>query len=240
MITGRPPQVSNMSVNDSAGTIEEGRLDVNGAGGLDLCPIFRYVVVTLENFTRVIGLCGKTGAGKDEVAKYLQSTLWEALIYKHSGVLREMLEMNERPAEAQNMSNLFEAIAGQLGYAWLARVVIRNVRDDPRNPSPERLRTIVGIRNTDEVIAYREAFGDDFRLVAVHADEMLRYPRVRNRDERAEEQDMTFEAFQRFGQLGANTGESAVIDMADDLIINHATLEKLHEIVRYLPLVRDP
>ena len=36
MITGRWPQVSNMSVNDSGGTIEEGRLCVNGVEGIDL------------------------------------------------------------------------------------------------------------------------------------------------------------------------------------------------------------
>lgn len=189
---------------------------------------------------RVIGLCGKTGAGKDEVAKYLQGAPWKALTYKHSGVLRGMLEENGRPAEAQNMSNLFEAIAGQLGYAWLARVIIRGIREDPRALSPERVRTIVGIRNTDEVVAYREAFGNDFRLVAVHADEALRYPRVRNRGERPEEHDMTFEAFQRLGQLGANTGESAVIDMADDFVINHKTLDDLHTLIRCLPLIRDP
>lgn len=186
----------------------------------------------------IIGLCGKTGAGKDEATKALKD-LFGGTGFKHSDRLRHRLRDNGVPEVQENMSRLFEANALVLGYAWLARevhsailaylnLVRLDVSPEAETPGPV---VVNGIRNVAEVELYRRQFGAAFRLVALHAPQEVRYERVRNRGERPTERNMSWDAFLAIESLEAHTGEAAVMAMADIEIQNVGTLAEFHQAV---------
>lgn len=172
---------------------------------------------------RIIGLAGKTGSGKDAAARWVAAQ--GGMVRKHSAILRAMLERNGREPVPERMSALFEAIAGQLGYQWIAVDVAEDLQ---RSLPGGSMAAINGIRNAHEVALYRERFGDDFRLVALSAPQMTRFGRVRNRGERPNERDMSWDDFLAIESLEAHTGEAAVMAMADIEISNVGTLAEFH------------
>lgn len=181
---------------------------------------------------RVIGLCGKTGSGKGAAAAWLAER-HGAVRLKHSDVLRELLARNGKRVVPANMSALFEAIAGQLGYQWIAAEMVRRMFDHPRPASIHEGTTFVvdGIRNPQEVAFYHERVrrpGNGFTLLALDAPQQTRFGRVRNRGERENERDMTWEAFVAIESLESHTGEAAVMAMADVRIDNNGTLDAFH------------
>ena len=187
---------------------------------------------------KIIGLCGKTGAGKDEAAAAV-ARMPNGHAVRHSWFLRGPLERNGREPVPSNMSALFEANARVLGRQWLATEALQAVWSYCQfiGTDGDWRAAIVGIRNPDEVAYYREKFGArgiSFRLVAIHASEELRFQRVRNRGNRPNEHEMSWEAFRAIEALPAHAGEEPVIAEADVRIDNEGSLEALQEAIKNL------
>ncbi len=184
----------------------------------------------------IIGLCGSTGAGKDEAARRISGRRMESAMERHSDYLRSRLECNGREPIPANMSALFEANAKVLGYQWVAVDVVRSIWnryqyvgcDGPWSVA------IVGIRNVDEVAYYRREFAKSprntfFRLVAIVAPQETRFERIRNRGERPGEKGMSWEDFVAIERLNGNTGLREVMRLADARVLNTGTKEHLYE-----------
>lgn len=177
---------------------------------------------------RIIGLCGKTGSGKDAAAEHLSKTYGEGVPpFKASGVLRRMLRLSGKPEIPERFSALFEAVAVHLGKQWVAAEMVDRIRVD-HAARGIRFAVVVGIRNLDEVALYRREFGTDFLLVAIQAPQSLRFGRVRNRGERPNEHDMPMQEFVAIEALCSCTEEDAVIEVADVRVANEGTLEELY------------
>ncbi len=175
---------------------------------------------------KVIGLCGKTGSGKDAAANYVVAK-HEGCMFKHSDRLRDLLVHNDLPVVPERMSALFEAVASQLGYQWLAAEVTGEINRRFVNHFPN-IFVINGIRNVKEVEFYRRCFGEDFRLVSLHAPQEMRYARVKNRGSRKNEHDMSWEQFLAIESLESHTGEEAVMALADNRVDNQYLIDHLH------------
>lgn len=183
---------------------------------------------------KIIGLCGNTGAGKDEAARRIGRSRMENASERHSEYLRERLKRNGREQIPANMSALFEANAGVLGYQWIAVEVVQSIwsRYQFLGCTGPWSVAIVGIRNVDEVAYYRMRFAESphtsFRLVAIDAPQEARFERVRNRGERPGEKDMPWEDFLAIERLNANTGLRDVMKLADARIVNAGTKDCFH------------
>lgn len=167
---------------------------------------------------RLIGLTGTNGAGKGEVASYLQKKGYDYVSL--SDEIREDLRRRGKGGSRDQLISAGNVLRRRYGADILARRVMKKVRNQT---------VIDSIRNVSEVSFLRRQ--GDFILVAVDAPAKLRFERVQKRG-RAEsastiEEFIAKEKEEMTGGSGAQQLRRC-LDLADLTIINDGTLEALH------------
>jgi dephospho-CoA kinase len=166
---------------------------------------------------RLIGLTGKNGAGKGEVAAYLMKKGYAYVSL--SDEIREELGRRGEPITRDSLIATGNALRRRYGADILARRVMRKVKG----------RTVIdSIRNGREVAFLRRQ--KDFILVAVEAPLELRYERTRKRG-RAESAGSLeeFAAKEKLEMEGGKEGQQIrlCLDLADVTITNEGSLGAL-------------
>jgi dephospho-CoA kinase len=165
----------------------------------------------------LVGLTGTNGAGKGEVAAYLERKDYAVLSL--SDVLREELAAQGLPASRDNLIAAGNDLRSRFGPDILARRTMAKVR----GPT-----VIDSIRNPHEVEYLRRQEG--FVLIAVDAPIELRFARTkaRGRDESASSLE-EFRAKEEIEMAGSETGQQLArcMAMADRSVMNDGTLEEL-------------
>jgi dCMP deaminase len=169
----------------------------------------------------IIGLTGKNGSGKTAVCEYLQSRGFE--FHSLSDEIRNEIRKRSLEITREALIETGNELREKLGPGILAKRILENLGND-------RNYVIDSIRNPHEVEVLRQR--PDFTLVALEADETLRFERTRKRgrenaarnlrqfiDEESRELDSSNPANQ---QLHATRAK------ADFVIHNDGTLEDLH------------
>ena len=178
--------------------------------------------------TMIIGLTGRNGAGKGEVAKFLQS---KGFCYRSlSDVLREEIKEKGLESTRERLIEAGRELRASEGDGVLARRVLEKIG--------EEVNCVVdSVRHPAEVEVFRSR--QDFRLVAINADPEVRFQRIQERDR--ESDPTTLDEFQTL-----ETQESASLQqggqqliacerLADFRITNNKSLKELHEKVIELP-----
>ena len=173
----------------------------------------------------IIGLTGKNGSGKGEVAKYLQERGFQ--YYSLSDVLREEAAKEGKPVTRDILVELGNRIRSQHGPSVLAEKIF--ARFDPENHY-----VVDSVRHPSEVSVFRRR--SDFILATVRAPERLRFERLKQRG-----REMDPKTFTEFQELEAREAKSAnasdqqldqAIGMADVVLENTGPLKMLHEKVK--------
>jgi len=166
---------------------------------------------------RLIGLTGTNGAGKGEVARYLQKKGYGYVSL--SDVIREELQARGLEPSRDNLI----ACGNELREKFGPEVLARRAAEKITGPT-----VIDSIRNAAE-IAYLRSLGD-FILIAVDAPVEIRFERVRRRG-RNESASTLKEFRQKEEQEKGRQENSQQLDLclklADITIINDGTLEEL-------------
>lgn len=177
----------------------------------------------------IIGLTGKNGAGKGEVAKFLQERGFH--YYSLSDVLREEASKQGVAVNRNNLVELGNRLRQEHGPSILAERIFSRL-------DPEKNYIVDSMRHPSEVKVFKRR--KDFVLATVRAPERLRFERLKQRGR--ENDPRTFEDFQ---QLELRESQSATesdqqldkaIGMADVLIENNGPLRELHEKVKQILL----
>ena len=168
----------------------------------------------------IIGLTGKNGAGKGEVASFLRDKSF--YYYSLSDVIREELESKGLPVTRENLIAAGNELRESHGPDILARMTLKKI-------DPNRNYVIDSIRNPAEVTALKQS--GDFVLLNVDAPTEMRFERIRSR---AREQDpKTLEDFIRVEEAekqSSSRHRQSIEDcqsMADFTIVNDGPLESL-------------
>ncbi len=173
----------------------------------------------------IIGLTGKNGAGKGEVAKFLQERGFH--YFSLSDVLREEAGKEGKPVTRDILVDLGNRLRGEFGPGVLAEKIFPRL-------DPEKHYVIDSVRHPSEIQVLRRR--RDFILANVRAPEKLRFERLKQRGRESDPK--TFEAFK---QLETREAESArksdqqldqAIAMADVVLENTGPLKMLHEQVK--------
>ncbi len=177
----------------------------------------------------IIGLTGKNGAGKGEVAKYLQERGFH--YYSLSDVLRETAQKEGKEITRDNLVALGNRLRGEKGAGVLAEGIFSRL-------DPEKNYVIDSVRHPSEVAVLRRR--KDFYLIQIKAPQRLRFERLKIR---ARERDpRTFEEFVALEEREASSAESAdqqldkAIALADFTLDNAAPLKMLQDQARELLL----
>lgn len=173
----------------------------------------------------IIGLTGKNGSGKGEVAKYLQERGF--LYYSLSDVLREEATKEGKLVTRDILVHIGNQLRSKQGAGVLAEKIFSRL-------DPEKNYVIDSVRHPSEVQVFRRR--TDFILATVKAPERLRFERLR---QRARENDpKTFEDFQKLEEREAKSPNAndqqldQAIALADIILENTGPLKALHEKVR--------
>lgn len=172
----------------------------------------------------IIGLTGKNGSGKGEVAKFLKGRGF--LYFSLSDEIREELKIRGEEVTRENLVRVGNELRATYGPSVLAdRILLRL--------DPDKNYAIDSFRSPFEVEAFRRKGG--FVLLAVCAEARRRFERVKMRNRESDPQ--TFEDFLK-GEAAEDVDSSTnqqltrTEALADFRAENNGPLVELHERVR--------
>ena len=169
----------------------------------------------------IIGLTGKNGSGKTAVSDYLRSRGFG--YYSLSDAIRNEIRERGQEITRDRLINVGTELRERLGAGILAERILALLESDHNY-------VIDSIRNPHEVEVLRRR--PDFTLLALEADEALRFERsrIRGREQAAQ----TLEQFvqEEARELNSNNPASqqllATQQKADVAVTNNGTVEELH------------
>ncbi|PIR85416.1 hypothetical protein COU15_00775 [Candidatus Kaiserbacteria bacterium CG10_big_fil_rev_8_21_14_0_10_45_20] len=170
----------------------------------------------------IIGITGTDGAGKGTVVSYLVEQK-NFTHYSARALLLQEIERQGLPNDRTHMRLVANELRKQYGNDYVARHYLNQVaKDKPKNSIIESIRAVAEA----ELLKQNGVF-----LLAVDADQAIRYERVQRR--RSSSDKVTFKQFQEHEQLEINDPDphgmqkQKVIDMADAIVYNNGTIEEL-------------
>ncbi len=173
----------------------------------------------------IIGLTGKNGAGKGEVAKYLQERGFQ--YYSLSDVLREEAAKEGKELSRDVLVELGNRLRGEHGPSILAEKIFSRL-------DPEKHYVIDSIRHPSEVQVFRRRA--DFLLAMVRAPERLRFERLRQRarerDPRTFEDFVALESRESKSETASDQQLDGAISLNDTVIENTGSIKMLHEKIK--------
>lgn len=169
----------------------------------------------------IIGLTGKNAAGKGEVAEYLKHRGFE--YHSLSDEIREEIQRRGLEISRELLIEVGNELRRQSGPGVLAERILARFE-------PDSSYVVDSIRNPSEVEVLRRR--KDFILLAVEADQALRFERSRTRSREGAAQ--TLERFAREEERELNSSDPASQQLlatsrsADLTVTNNGSIEDLH------------
>lgn len=170
----------------------------------------------------IIGLTGKNGSGKGEVARFLKKRSFE--YHSLSDVLRDELKKRKKPLTRDNLIAVGNKLRETYGPDILAKRILEKVEAD-------RNYVIDSIRHPAEAQALKTQ--DRFALLNITASPKVRFDRLKKR--KRENDPKTFKDFLELERIEAKSGVESdqqldqTLKLADYEIDNSSSLEKLHK-----------
>ena len=169
----------------------------------------------------IIGLTGKNGAGKGEVARYLADRSFA--VASLSDVLREELGRRGLESSRENLIAVGNELRARYGPGVLAERILAGL-------SAGRHHVVDSIRNPGEVEALRQR--SDFKLLCIRAPQSVRFQRAVERGRLGD--GASLEEFARLEEEELDRGVperqrlDRVEELADAVVENDGDLEQLH------------
>lgn len=174
----------------------------------------------------IIGFVGKISSGKGMATEYLM-TKYGAHTYRFSTMLRDLLNRLYLEINRENLQSMSKCMRNTFGNDIMAKVMFNDVKADSGN-----LIVIDGIRRPDDIIYLREL--PEFKIVRVEVDPEVRYQRLVNRTENADDRKKTYEQFLIDEQGEPELEIPKVMEEANFSINNNGTEEELHRQINEL------
>ncbi|MEX0918249.1 MAG: AAA family ATPase [Candidatus Paceibacterota bacterium] len=174
----------------------------------------------------IIGITGTDGAGKGTVVEYLVNEKGFVRYHARTLFLEEIARQELEPTRA-NMRIVGNQLRGKHGNDYIVRMFLERAKE-----SGDKHVIIDSLRARAEAETLKTKGGI---LLAVDADQKLRYERVQAR--RSSSDQVSFDEFREHEELESNDPDphgmqkQEVIAMADHVILNNGTLEDLHALV---------
>ncbi|MBN2458517.1 AAA family ATPase [Candidatus Woesearchaeota archaeon] len=171
---------------------------------------------------RIIGITGTLGAGKGTIVEYLKKKGF--VHFSVRGYLTSELEKRNMEVNRDNMVELANRIRAENSPSYIAEQMYEQASKTGKDIIIESLRT------EGEVLSLRKKPG--FVLLAIDADQRLRYERITERKSATD--NVSFEKFiedekKEMGSTDPNKQNlRACIEMADYRIENSGTIEELN------------
>jgi len=169
---------------------------------------------------KIIAVVGMCGSGKSEAVKFFTDRGYKK-VYFGDVVITELksrgLEINEK-----NERKIREELRAEYGMGVMAIKSIDKIREFFGNDNV----VIESMYSWEEFKIIKEAFGDDFEVLAIYTTKKLRYERLGRREFRPLTEE---EAMSRDISEIQNLDKGGPIAYADYTLINDLTLDDLNK-----------
>lgn len=170
----------------------------------------------------VIGIVGLHGSGKTEVAKTIAE--FDVPSVRMGDVVWEEVKRRSQQISESTVAAVAEELRKHEGLGAIAKRCVPLIESRGKG---KRAVVVDGIRGIAEVDEFRRSFGDSFHLLAIWANERIRYSRVAPRG-RADDV-MSLESFREKDRRELGWGLGEALALADFIIVNEGTLKELHK-----------
>jgi dephospho-CoA kinase len=169
---------------------------------------------------QVIVVTGMPGAGKEEFVQVARSLGYDVV---------RMGDVVRAEAKRQRIADTDKGVGGfadqerqRNGFDIWAKRSVTHVRSE---------RTIIdGSRGLDELEVFRQAFGKDVLLVAIHSTPASRYPRLKKRGR--PDAPASWKEFEERDRRELSWGLGNLIAMADVMLLNDGRMDEFKVKVR--------
>ena len=169
-----------------------------------------------------MGIIGLHGSGKTEVAKALSK--FDVPSVRMGDVVLEELKRRGHEINEVSVASVANELRQREGLGAIAKRCVPLIQ---ARGEGKRAVVVDGIRGIAEVEEFRRTFGDGFHLLAVWANESIRYGRVESR--RRVDDARSLETFREKDRRELGWGLGEAFALADFMILNEGTLEELHQ-----------
>jgi dephospho-CoA kinase len=169
----------------------------------------------------VIGIVGMPASGKGTVADYIAKT-YEAPKLRFSDALSTILDRLSLEKTRDHQITLSEVLRETCGEDILSRAIQIGIQG-----SSSRLVIVDGVRRDGDIATLKEV--SDFHLLSVDAEARVRYERAKQRAEKPEEADQTFEDFLKLDQRSTEVTTYSLMKHANMVLDNNGSFERLYE-----------
>lgn len=192
---------------------------------------YKSVAIHYNIMNKLICLVGMCGAGKSEVADYLQSKRKFGFLRLGQLTLDIVKEMGEKPSEALE-KKIRQDLRKKHGMAAFARLNI------PKFDKLLKNSDVIGdgLYSWEEYLLLKEKYGDRLIVVAVYAPPKLRYLRLEDRAKKhGADKNLRFRSFTAEEAAARDKAEienlhkAGPISMADYTLINTGDIKLLHK-----------
>ncbi len=174
----------------------------------------------------VIGLVGEKGSGKETFGKILKKLTRKKVAHiRFSDLLSETLHSWSLPQTRENLQKLAVVMKDGFGSNTLSNAIyqrIKNLKAD--------VILIDGVRWESDVSLIRKF--EKNLMVYITSDLMLRYERLKKRNQKIDEENTTFEQFMKEEKAENELLIPRIGAKADYKIINNGTLEQFKKDIR--------
>ena len=167
----------------------------------------------------IIGLVGEISAGKDTMADYLAKH-HSAETVSFSQPLRDILDRLYLPQTRKNLANCGIALRGAFGQDLLSKTIAEEVRH-----SKAEIVVLPNVRLESDLIYLAQEPG--FVLVAINVEQKIRFTRLQNRQQNADDAGKTWEQFLQDSQLPTEIHIRELAQRATYQIDNNGEKEEL-------------
>ena len=168
----------------------------------------------------ILGFVGPIAAGKSTVIDYLK-TKYNAVGYRFSAPLRDILNRIYLETNRNNMQELSTALRQAFGDDLLASIIAHDV-----TKATHQLVLVDGVRREPDIRFLKNIKG--FHLIAITADQKIRWQRMTRRSENPDDTKKTFAEFISDEQKEAEQQITTVAKLAKFKIDNNGSIEELY------------
>jgi len=171
---------------------------------------------------KILVTTGMPGSGKEEFLKICEAR--GAKIVRMGDIVREKATEFGLDSSDTSVGTLANDERKRYGMDIWAKRTIPYVGGE--------LVVIDGTRGPDEIKAFKNAFGEDLKVIAIHTSPKVRYERLKTRSR--PDFPMTYEEFEHRDQRELAWGLGQAIAQAEFMIVNESTVADLKKSVNQL------
>lgn len=167
---------------------------------------------------QIIGLVGEKGSGKDTFAKYLQEISDKTVAHiRFSDLLKQTLKLWDLPQTRANLQKLAQVLE-EFGSGTVAHGLEKQIQSTKAD-----IIILDGIRWNPDVELLNKF--PEHKLVYITADPKLRFQRLKNRGEKDDEANLSYEQFQEEEKAPNELLIPEIGSEADHKIENNGSIE---------------